>query len=99
MASGREDAVDVSHRSSGGVVGERRALAGQLVMYSFLYIPLRFVAVRLGVLLSRHDSLDSPSTLGIWVRSRRSLGVERAAHAEAARADGRCWGSSMLTLL
>ena len=51
------------------------------------------------VLLSRHDSLDSPSTLGIWVRSRRSLGVERAAREEAARADGRCWGGSMLSLL
>ena len=43
-------------------------------------------------MLSRHDSRDSPSTLGIWVRSRRSPGVERAARAEAARADGRCWG-------
>ena len=51
------------------------------------------------VLLSRHDSLDSPSTLGIWLRSGRTLGVERAARAEAARADGRCWGGSTLPLL
>ena len=49
-------------------------------------------------MLSRHDSLDSPSTFGIWVRSRRSLDVERAARAEAARADGRCWSGSILTL-
>ena len=68
---------------------------GSLVL---LCIPLLFVAVRLCV-AKPHASLDLPSTLGIWVRSRRSLGVKRAARAEAARADGRCWGGSMLTLL
>ena len=45
-ASGREDAVDVSHRSSGGVVGERRALAGQLVIiYSCMYTTAYTTAV------------------------------------------------------
>ena len=96
MASGREDAVDVSHRSS-GVVGKRRALARQLLIYSYTYTSA--VCCCEAVLLSRHVFLDSPNTLSTWVRSRRSLGVERAARAEVARADGRLWGGSMLALL
>ena len=52
-------------------MGERRALAGQLVtIYSYIYTTA--VCCCEAVLLSRHDSLDSPSTLGIWVRLRRS---------------------------
>ena len=69
----------------------------ELLLGSSLYSPMYTAAFC--CCEAAHDSLDSPSTLGIWVRSRRSLGVERAARAEAARADGRCWGGSMLTLL
>ena len=83
----------IVRRSCGRTTSSRWA-----ARYILLYIPLRFVAVRLCCLA---DTILStrPSTLGIWVRSRRSLGVERAARAEAARVDGRCWGGSMLTML
>ena len=46
-------------------MGERRALAGQLVIYS---LSITAVCCCEAVLLSRHDSLDSPSTLGIDAR-------------------------------
>ena len=47
----------------------------ELSLGSSLYTPIYTTAVCCceAVLLSRHDSLDSPSTLGIWVRSRRLL--------------------------
>ena len=71
-------------------MGERRALAGQLVIQSYIpgiYVSPRFVAVRLCVVKPTRFSRLAENARHL-VRSRRSLGVERAARAEAARADG-----------
>ena len=71
--------------------------AARFVLYSYVYHCCLLPSAC--VLLGRHDSLDSPTTLGIWVRSRRSLGAEGATRAEAAHAEGQCWGGPMQTLL
>ena len=46
----------------------------ELLLGSSLYSPMYTAAFC--CCEAAHDSLDSPSTLGIWVRSRRSLGAK-----------------------
>jgi len=60
-ASGRDDEVDVSHRSSRVVVDEQALLAEQLVSYHCCCI-LLWACVFSSSIQSRHDALDSPST-------------------------------------
>ena len=48
---------------------------------------------------SRHYDLDSPSKLGIWVRSPLAWGRKSCARRGGTARAGRCSGGSILTLL